>query len=320
MSHYLLRRLLQIIPMLWGIGTLTFLLIHLAPGDPIVALSGEFSTEEYQRAMEQYYGLDRSLPEQYLRYMASLTTGNLGVSFYFKQPVLGVILERIPTTLLLVVPALILSSLVGIWLGVLAAQRRRSILDLGIIVTVLTSYAIPVFWLAQILLLLFAVQLDWFPVQGMRDVRAGYTGPRLWLDVAYHLSLPLLTLTLQQLAMILLLTRAGVSNELQQDYVRTARAKGLPFGMVLGRHALRNALLPVVTVIGGRIAFLIAGAVLTETVFAWPGLGRLILTASLNRDYPLILGLFLFISLAVLLANLVTDFIYAALDPRIRYA
>jgi peptide/nickel transport system permease protein len=270
--------------------------------------------------MEQYYGLDRSLPEQYLRYMASLTTGNLGVSFYFKQPVLGVILERIPTTLLLVVPALILSSLVGIWLGVLAAQRRRSILDLGIIVTVLTSYAIPVFWLAQILLLLFAVQLDWFPVQGMRDVRAGYTGPRLWLDVAYHLSLPLLTLTLQQLAMILLLTRAGVSNELQQDYVRTARAKGLPFGMVLGRHALRNALLPVVTVIGGRIAFLIAGAVLTETVFAWPGLGRLILTASLNRDYPLILGLFLFISLAVLLANLVTDFIYAALDPRIRYA
>jgi peptide/nickel transport system permease protein len=154
----------------------------------------------------------------------------------------------------------------------------------------------------------------------MRDVRAGYTGPRLWLDVAYHLSLPLLTLSLQQLAMILLLTRAGVSNELQQDYVRTARAKGLPFGMVLGRHALRNALLPVVTVIGGRIAFLIAGAVLTETVFAWPGLGRLILTASLNRDYPLILGLFLFISLAVLLANLVTDFIYAALDPRIRYA
>lgn len=320
MSRYLLRRLLQIIPMLWGIGTLTFLLIHLAPGDPIVALSGEFSTAEYQRDMERYYGLDRSLPEQYLLYMTSLMSGNLGVSFYFKQPVVGVILERLPATLLLVVPALIFSSLAGIWLGALAAQQRRSILDLGILITVLTSYAIPVFWLAQILLLLFAVQLDWFPVQGMYDVRAAYSGPYLWLDIVYHLSLPLLTLTLQQLAMILLLTRAGVSNELRQDYVRTARAKGLPSGTVLNRHALRNALLPVVTVIGGRIAFIIAGAVLTETVFAWPGLGRLILTASLNRDYPLILGLFLFISLAVLLANLVTDFIYAALDPRIRYA
>jgi peptide/nickel transport system permease protein len=320
MSRYLLRRLLQMIPMLWGVGTLTFLLIHLAPGDPIVALSGEFSTAEYQRQMEAYYGLDRSLPEQYLRYMASLLVGDLGTSFYFKQPVLWVILERLPATLLLVVPALILSSGVGVWLGAVTAQKRNSALDLGIIVTILGSYAIPVFWLAQILLLLLAVQLDWFPVQGMRDVRAGYSGPRLWLDVAHHLTLPLLTLTLQQLAMIFLLTRAGVANELRQDYVRTARAKGLPSRLVLSRHALRNALLPVATVIGGRIAFLIAGAVLTETVFAWPGLGRLILTASLNRDYPMILGLFLFISLAVLLANLLTDLIYAILDPRIRYA
>lgn len=320
MSRYLLRRLLQTIPMLWGVGTLTFLLIHLAPGDPIVALSGDFSTAEYQRQMEAYYGLDRSLLEQYLRYMTSLLTGDLGTSFYFKQPVLWVILERLPTTLLLVVPALILSSGVGIWLGAITAQKRNSVLDLSIIITVLGSYAIPVFWLAQILLLLLAVQLDWFPVQGMRDIRADYSGPRLWLDVAHHLTLPLLTLTLQQLAMIFLLTRAGVSHELRQEYVRTARAKGLPSSLVLSHHALRNALLPVVTVIGGRIAFLIAGAVLTETVFAWPGLGRLILTASLNRDYPMILGLFLFMSLAVLLANLLTDLIYAILDPRIRYA
>jgi peptide/nickel transport system permease protein len=319
MSRYLLRRLLQIVPMLWAVGTLTFLLIHLAPGDPIVALSGEFSTEEYQRQMEAYYGLDRSLPEQYLRYMGSLLMGDLGTSIYFKQPVLWVILERLPTTLLLVVPALVLSSGLGIWLGIITAQQRHSMFDLSIVIIVLTSYAIPVFWLAQILLLLLSVQLDWFPVQGIRDMRANYTGPFLWLDVAYHMFLPLLSLVLQHLALILVLTRTGVSNELQQDYVRTARAKGLRIRYIMSQHVLRNALLPVVTVIGGRVGFILAGAVLTETVFAWPGLGRLILAASLNRDYPLILGLFLFISLAVLLANLATDLVYATLDPRIRY-
>jgi peptide/nickel transport system permease protein len=319
MSLYLLRRILQIIPMLFGIGTLTFLLIHFEPGDPIVDLSGEFSTAVYQREIEAYYGLDRPLWEQYGRYLLGVLGGDLGRSYYYKQPVTTVILERLPSTLLLVVPSLVLSSGLGIWLGTVSAHKRHSLRDFGLTTTALISYAIPIFWFAQLMLLLFAVRLDWFPVQGMWDVRAGYRGFWLWLDVAYHMALPVLTMTAQQLAMIVVLTRAGLHHELQQDYVRTARAKGLFEGTVLRHHALRNALLSVVTVIGGRIGFLFAGAVLTETVFAWPGLGRLVISASLNRDHPLILGLFLFISLAVLLSNLITDLIYAWLDPRIRY-
>ena len=319
MSLYLLRRLFQIVPMLLGIGTMTFLLIHLAPGDPIVALSGEFSTAEYQRQLEAYYGLDRPLIEQYGRYIFNLVRGNLGTSFYFKESVVTVILDRLPATLLLLVPSIFLSSTIGIWLGTISAIRRHSAFDFGIITTALTSYAVPIFWFAQILLLIFALQLDWFPVQGMRDVRADYTGWRLWLDTGHHMILPVVTMTSQQLALIVMLTRSGLFNELQLDYVRTAQAKGLPPRLVQRRHALRNALLPVVTVIGGRIGFLFAGAVLTETVFAWPGLGRLVVSASINRDQPLILGLFLFISLAVLLANLITDMVYAKLDPRIAY-
>jgi peptide/nickel transport system permease protein len=319
MSRYLLRRLLQIGPMLLGLLTLTFILIHLAPGGPVVALSGEFSTAEYQRELEARYGLDRPLPERYLRYLGQVLRGDLGDSYYYKAPVLTVILARLPATLLLVLPAVIISSGLGIWLGLQAARRPGSLTDLGLSVATLTAFAIPVFWLAQLLILLLAVHLQWFPVQGMRDVRANHQGPQLWLDVAWHLTLPVLTMTLHQLALTTVLTRAGVRNELKQDYVRIARAKGLPDRQVLHGHALRNALLPVVTVIGGRVGFLLAGAVLTETVFAWPGLGRLVVSASLNRDYPLVLGLFICISLVVLLANLVTDLVYALLDPRIRY-
>lgn len=319
MGRYLLRRSIQLGPMLLGIITLIFILIHLAPGGPIVALSGEFSTAEYQRQLEAYYGLDRPIYERYFRYMSQALRGDLGKSYYFKEPVLKVVLERLPATLLLVVPALCLSSAIGVWLGTISAQRQGSAGDVGIMATALASYAIPIFWLAQLLLLVFGVQLDWFPVQGMRDVRANYSGPWLWLDIAHHLALPVLTMTLHQLALIVVLTRAGVRQELHQDYVRTARAKGLLAGQVLRAHALRNALLPVVTVIGERIGFLFAGAVLTETVFAWPGLGRLVISASLNRDYPLILGLFLLMSLVILLANLLTDVVYALLDPRIRY-
>jgi peptide/nickel transport system permease protein len=320
MPSYLLRRLLQIGPMLLGLLTLTFILIHLAPGGPVVALSGEFSTAEYQRELEARYGLDRPLPERYLRYLGQVLQGDLGVSYYYKTPVLEVILARLPATLLLVLPAVTISSGLGIWLGVQAARRPGSLSDLGVNVATLTAFAIPVFWLAQLLVLLLAVHLNWFPVQGMRNVRANYQGLQLWLDVAWHLTLPVLTMTLHQLALTTALTRAGMRNEMGQDYVRTARAKGLPGRQVLYGHALRNALLPVVTVIGGRVGFLLAGAVLTETVFAWPGLGRLVVSASLNRDYPVVLGLFICISLLVLLANLVTDLVYAWLDPRIRYS
>ena len=316
--RYLSRRILQLIPTLLGILTLTFVIIHAAPGGPLVALSGEFSTAEYQRTVEALYGLDRSLPEQYLRYLGNVVTGDLGQSYFYKQAVLAVILDRLPATLLLMLPALALSSLLGIWLGLVAVKRSSPAGGLGIMVGVFATYAVPAFWLAQLLVLVFALHLGWFPIQGMRDARLEGRGLSTVIDVAHHLVLPVLALSLHHLSLTTVVTRARVRDEMRQGYFLTALAKGLAEGAALRGHALRNVLLPIVTIIGGRIGFLFAGAVLVETVFAWPGLGRLIVSASLNRDYPLLLGLFLCISAMTLIANLVTDILYPVIDPRIR--
>jgi peptide/nickel transport system permease protein len=315
---YAVRRALLLVPALLAIVTLTFVIVHAAPGGPLVALSGEFSTAEYQRTVEHLYGLDRPLAEQYFVYIANVLGGDLGQSYQFKQPVLSVIIDRLPATLLLMVPATLLSSLMGIWLGLLTLRRSATRSGSGVMLVILGSYAVPAFWLAQLLILLFAIQLNWLPVQGMSDPHR--EGARLeeWLDVLRHLILPVLALALHHLALTAVVTRARVRDEMQQPYFRTALAKGLEHWVAVRRHALRNALLPIITVIGGRIGFIFAGAVLVETVFAWPGLGRLVVLASLNRDYPLLLGLFLCISAMTLLANMVTDLLYSVIDPRVR--
>ena len=316
--RYLLRRLLQLMPTLLGIVTLTFVIIHAAPGGPLVALAGEFSTAEYQRAIETLYGLDRPLFEQYLRYLRNVLTGDLGQSYFYKQAVLTVMLDRLPATLLLMLPALLVSSLLGIWLGLTTVRRADPAGGLGVMIGVFATYAVPAFWLAQLLVLVFAHHLGWFPVQGMRSARLGGQGLSASLDIAHHLVLPVVALSLHHLALTTVVTRVRVRQEMRQPYFLTALAKGLEDRAARRRHALRNALLPIVTVIGGRIGFVFAGAVLVETVFAWPGLGRLVVSASLNRDYPLLLGLFLCISAMTLIANLVTDLLYPAIDPRIR--
>lgn len=316
--RYVLRRVLLLIPTLFGIITLTFAIIHAAPGGPLVALSGEFSTAEYQRAVEALYGLDRPLPEQYLRYLGTVLTGDLGQSYFYKQPVSAVVLDRLSATLLLMLPSLALSSLLGIWLGLATVKRSDPAAGLGILVGVFATYAVPVFWLAQLLVLLFAYSLGWFPIQGMRNPRLDAHGVAALLDLAHHLVLPVLALSLHDLSLTTVVTRARVREEMQLPYYLTALAKGLTDRTARRRHALRNALLPIVTVIGGRIGFIFAGAVLVETVFGWPGLGRLVVSASLNRDYPLLLGLFLCISAMTLIANLVTDLLYPVIDPRIQ--
>jgi peptide/nickel transport system permease protein len=316
--RYLLRRLLQLIPTLLGIVTLTFVIIHAAPGGPLVALSGEFSTAEYQRAVAALYGLDRSLPEQYLRYLGNVLTGDLGQSYFYKQAVLAVVLDRLPGTLLLMLPSLALSSLAGIWLGLVTTKQADRARGLGVMAGVYATYAVPVFWLSQLLVLAFALHLGWFPVQGMRNARLEGQAVSALLDMAYHLVLPVLALSLHHLSLTTVVTRARVREEMRKPYFLTALAKGLGVYAARRGHALRNALLPIVTVIGGRIGFIFAGAVLVETVFSWPGLGRLVVSASLNRDYPLLLGLFLCISAMTLIANLVTDLLYPVIDPRIR--
>ena len=319
MLQYLLRRVLQVPLLLLGVVLFTFILIHIAPGDPIVALAGEYGNEAYYEEMRAKFGLDRPLGEQLAIYLKNLLQGDLGYSYTYGQPVARVILGRLPTTLLLMGTALLLATTIGIGLGVVAARRPDSALDTAITTLALLGYAVPVFWLAQVMIYFLAVQGGWFPVHGLTSTREQHAGLRLVVDVGHHLALPAAALAVQQIALVSRLTRAEMLEALAQPFILSARAKGLKERQVLMGHALRNALLPVVTIVGGRVGFLFAGAVLTETVFAWPGLGRLLLDATLARDYPILMGLFILIATSVILANLGTDFVYATLDARLVY-
>ena len=317
--RYVLRRLLQVLPAVAGILIVTFVIVHAAPGDPVVAVAGESGDQEYYQFMRAKFGLDRPLPEQFVRYSGNVLQGDLGVSFVQGQRVSDLIRERIPATLLLMGSALIVSTIGGIALGAMAARRPFGPFDLAASTAALVGYALPVFWLAQLAMLTIAFRTGWFPIQGMTDARAQYTGWAHVGDVARHLVLPAFVLAASELALVTRVARTGILTEMSSDYVRAAQAKGLSATGALLRHAMRNALLPVVTVIGTRIGFLFSGAVLVETVFGWPGLGRLVLTAAETRDHPVLLGMVLLVAFSLVVANLLTDLVYARVDPRIRY-
>lgn len=319
-ARYTLRRLAQVLLAVAGVVTVTFFVVHAAPGDPVVALAGEGGDPEYVEAMRRKFGLDRPLLQQYGAYAANVVSGDLGRSIVRGLPVTEVIGERVPATALLVGSALVLSSGAGLLLGLLAARRPFGLLDGGITAAGLVGYATPAFWSAQIAVLVLGLHAGWFPVQGMTDARAGYTGWAHVGDVAHHMALPVAVLAFSEVALIARLTRSGLIQEMGKDYVRTARAFGAGRSRVVARHALPNALLPVVTILGTRFGTLFSGAVLVETVFAWPGLGQLLITATRTRDYPVLLGLVLLASFSVVLANLVTDLAYGWIDPRIRRA
>lgn len=319
LSRYVLRRLLQAVPLLFGVLVVNFVLIHLAPGDPIYLLAGEGGDAAYFAAMRAKYGLDQPLPIQLAAYLRGVAQGEFGSSFAYTRPVFEVIVSRLPPTLLLMGVSLTVSTVVGIWLGLLSARKAHSAVDRAILLGTVIGSGMPVFWLGQLLVLLFAVRLGWFPVQGMVDVRQDYQGLARVGDVLRHLVLPAATLSVLHLALVTRLTRTGLREEMTKEYVRTASAKGLPPARILHRHALRNALLPVVTVVGNDIGTLFAGAVLTEIIFAWPGLGRLLYDATLNRDYPLLMGIFLLVGASVIVTNILTDLAYAFLDPRVKY-
>ena len=316
---YLIRRCAQVVPTIIGIVLVGFLLIHLAPGDPVLALAGEHGDEAYYAFMRERFGLDRPLHEQLGAYLANVARGDLGVSYSHGRPALEVVLERVPATLLLSGSALVLSSSVGVGLGVLATLRPGGVRDVSITLGSLAVYAAPVFFVAQVALLMFALWLGWFPVHGMSGTARAATSLGHVLDVARHLALPALVLASQEIAAVARLTRSELGEELHADYVRTARAKGAGERRVVIRHALRHALLPVVTVIGGRVGHLVSGAVIVEVVFGWPGIGRLLLTAMQTRNSPVLLSIFFVVAISVVVANLLTDLAYAWLDPRIRY-
>jgi peptide/nickel transport system permease protein len=318
-ARYIFRRLLHVVPAVAAILVVTFLVIHLAPGDPVIAIAGEDGDQAYYDLMRSKYGLDRSLPAQFFTYVGNVAQGDLGVSYVQGRSVAGLIAERLPATLLLMVSALTLSTLAGIGLGALAARRPFGSFDLAVTSTALVSYAVPTFWLAQLAILVVAYRTGFFPLAGMTDVREQYTGLAHLLDVARHLVLPALVLAASEVALMARSTRTGLIQESGKDYVTVARAKGLSSRRVLFRHALPNALLPVVTIIGTRVGFLFSGAVIVETVFAWPGMGSLIVGAAEDIDHPVLLGLVLLVALTVVFANLLTDLVYAWIDPRIRY-
>lgn len=318
MARYVARRSLQAFPLLLAILVLTFVLVHLAPGDPVTIFAGESGDAAYYAEMRARFGLDRPIHEQLGVYLLNVLRGDFGFSYAHRRPVLEVIAERIPATVLLMLTALAFSTAAGLWLGAQAARRADHLADHTITVGTLVAGATPAFWLGQVLVIVFAAGLGWFPVQGMSSPRGVAPGLPQLLDLLHHLVLPAATLGLLQLALVTRVTRAGLREVLTEEYIRTAQAKGVAPGTVLRRHALPNAILPVVTVVGGHFGTMLTGAVLTEIIFAWPGLGRLLYDATLARDHPLLMATFFVASLSVILANLATDLTYGVLDPRVR--
>jgi peptide/nickel transport system permease protein len=316
---FLIGRLGKAVLVVLGVVVFNFLLIHMAPGDPASVIAGEAGAgdELFIAQLREQFGLDKPLHVQLWLYLKEILTLNMGFSYRNNLPVSELILDRLPATLLLSASAFVFSLLLGVLLGVLAAVRRGKVTDSLIMSGALLFYATPLFWVSLMGMLVFSIHLDWLPPFGMESVGAGYTGlERAW-DIAHHMVLPVVTLGLFFTAIYTRLTRASMLEVASLDFVKTARAKGVPAGQITRRHVLRNAVLPVYTFAGIQAGQILGGAVLTETVFAWPGIGRLMFDALVQRDYPVLLGVFLVTSVMVVLVNLLTDVLYRFVDPRI---
>ncbi len=305
MGKYFLRRILLLILVVLGVATAVFLIIHLVPGDPVDIMLGEQAQPADREGLRKSLGLDRPILEQYLRFLGGLLTGDLGESLHHRRGVAGLVLERLPATLELGAASMLIAVAIALPLGILAAARARSWLDHGSMLGSLLGVSIPNFWLGPLLISLFSLRFNWLPPSG----RGGLE----------HLVLPALTLGTGLAAILTRMTRASVLEVLPKEFVRTARAKGLGERAVLLRHSLRNALLPIVTVAGLQTGAVLSGSVITESIFAWPGIGRLTIEAIAARDYPLVQGCVLTIALTYVLLNLLTDLVYTVCDPRVRY-
>lgn len=320
-TSFLLRRLGYGLLLMLGVVVLNFLLIRLAPGDPALVIAGEMggATPEMLASIREEYGLNKPVAVQLMLYIGNVLQGDLGQSFFFNQPVSSLIAQRILPTILLVITAQILSIVIGVVLGVLAARKPNGVMSAFVSVFATIGYAVPVFWTGIMLVILFASVFPIFPVEGMQSVKLRDAGLLIKaLDVLHHLALPAFTLAVIYLAQYARLSRASMLEVLGSDYIRTARAKGASPRSVLFKHALRNAALPILTVAGLQFGNLISGALLVETVFNWPGMGRLAFESILRRDYPTIMGVLFFASAMVVVANILTDMSYRLADPRLR--
>ncbi len=305
MLRYLLRRLLLTVPVLLGVATLVFALIHLVPGDPAQAMLGDGAPQEEVVKLQHTLGLDRPLLSQYKSFLAGIAHGDLGTSFRYNTPVTVQIREKFPNTAALALAAMFVAMAIAIPLGILAAVYRGTMVDHAAMTLALVGICMPNFWLGPLLAILFAVRLGWLPVSGIGGLS--------------HLILPAVTLGAALAAILARMTRASLLEELRELYVLSARARGLSGTRAVVVHAFRNSLIPIVTIIGLQFGAVLTGTIITETIFAWPGIGRLLIQAINFRDYPLVQGCILFISVTYVAMNLLTDLTYGLLDPRIRY-
>jgi peptide/nickel transport system permease protein len=318
---YVAGRLIQSLFLVLLVITLAFFILQLAPGDPVLYLYGAHNVSaETLDGIRREWGLDRPFWQQYAAYVGNLVRGNLGYSHVNQQPVSRLLVGIIPNTLLLMIPAFVLAATIGVLLGIAAARRLNSWGDYLVSAVSMVGYSTPPFWLGIIFIVVFASGLRWLPTQGMFTLGSSREGLARMLDVATHMVLPLGVLVWWYLAAFARLTRASMLEESRKPYLTTARMKGLSETRVFYRHALRNACRPVLTIFGLHLGTMFAGAVMTEVVFAWPGMGRLTFNAIIQHDYPLVLGVFIVLGVAVVLANLLVDLLYVVLDPRIRFA
>ncbi|MEE9420182.1 MAG: nickel ABC transporter permease [Desulfatiglandaceae bacterium] len=304
MVAYIYRRLLLLFLVLFGVLTIVFFLIHLIPGDPVDIMLGDRAVSGDKQALRHNLGLDQPIHAQYFKYLARVIQGDLGFSIHSKRPVLREILERFPATAELMLGAMTFALLIAVPLGIISAIKPHGLLDGGAMMVSFIGVAMPNFWLGPLLIILFAIQLDWLPI----NERGGLA----------HLILPSLTLGASMAAMLSRMIRASLLEVLDEDYIRTARSRGLPARKIVLKHAMRNALIPVITIIGLQVGVLLSGAIITEAIFDWPGLGTLLLEGIYTRDYPLVQGCILFIAAIYVLVNLATDITYGWADPRVR--
>jgi peptide/nickel transport system permease protein len=316
LTNFVIRRLLLAIPTLIGVTILTFVLIHIAPGGPAYAIAGEKATPAQIAQVTHQLGLDRPLPVQYAVWLGSLLHGDLGFSYIKQAPVVTLLAQRLPQTLLLMGTALLLSTLIAIPLGVYQASRRNTAFDRTASIFVFVAWSMPTFWFGTILIAVFAVTLRWFPVGGLQTID---TTAFDWYSRAAHLVLPAATLAIVSVAGWSRYIRGSMIEQLREDYTRTAVAKGLPSRVVLFRHTLRNALIPFITLLGATVPALFGGAIITEQIFAYPGMGQLFWESAVDRDYSTLLGMVVITAALVILGNLLADVFYGVVDPRVRY-
>ena len=314
MIKIIVKRVLQLIPVLLITMSITFVITRVIPGNPAVSILGPQATAEDIAKMEERMGLNDPLPVQYINYIAGVFTGDLGTSYRYNQPVAGLILEKLPNTLVLALSSLVIALIIGVPVGILSAVKQYSIFDYTAMITALIGVSMPNFWLGLMLVLAFSVNLGWFPVLGMGSLANGLG------DVISHIFLPAVCLSFGSMANFARISRSSMLEVIDQDYMKAVRAKGIREWIVIIKHGFKNAMPPIVTVLGMRISSLMTGAIMVETIFSWPGIGRLIVEAINNHDYEMIQGSVLFMAVLYVLVNLAVDIVYLYINPKVSYA